>query len=566
MKEDNGAAQGDYPRRAALINELCKLLKLASRPVRPDDPALFEHGGRLASTASGHMALDGEGNLQFERLLLDLVPHQHFEHLDDRELEKELTELVITYQRERGNRRQIASAFLDGLAREPMRRRVLFGVTDLSLPGTINIGMARVLPAGEIQPLGDRFAGTGLESCELYCEVIATGGTRRRLVDRAITRARLALSLLRVRLRQASRNIHEQQLLFDLHEVHAFEGSDGQWLPEWRRKPAPAPLGLTEYPPGWVDETEAEGAAIQAVGDQLGARIDTALEAMDMAARSITWRRRFPAFFSAVEALLVPEDCGSKAEVVTVRSIALELEYEDHFFPPSDTYLAYLLRGDLVHGTPVDVSWETERSRWADQIDAWARRMLSLYVRFSPDRHVRSAHGLVRAIDRSAGGNKARAWLTENGMGKIVEKYEVAVGYDPPSAGGGTPPVDLWVGIADSGNPDSAPRLDSESLSPEEKARSESPVAVAGRQIKGVAERLAALSCGTPHFPRTRAGRRSQFAAVRRAAPALRNPDYNRVYCACGSSPARLARRSRKASTSASSRSWINRKSATDRG
>ena len=80
--------------------------------------------------------------------------------------------------------------------------------------------------------------------------------------------------------------------------------------------------------------------------------MDTCIDWLDVAALSDRWRIIIPAIFSGMEALLVPETIGLKAEIVTVRSVAVHAALDHGFFDPGEIMAAYRLRSDLIHGTP----------------------------------------------------------------------------------------------------------------------------------------------------------------------------------------------------------------------
>ena len=175
-----------YPERPELIAEMCGLLKAARRPAPVDEP---------------YSLLDEDGWERLGRLTYRLARHLSFEHLDFRQLRDAL---VIVVRRYRGYpagarpvSKQLAAEFLDGLAREPMRRTVYLGVRDLKLPDGTSIGGTRFLSLSADEALAQSFTRFQEKAPELVCAVEAVGGTDDLLRDRARSAAERALALVR---------------------------------------------------------------------------------------------------------------------------------------------------------------------------------------------------------------------------------------------------------------------------------------------------------------------------------------------------------------------------------
>jgi hypothetical protein len=300
------------PRRSELIGEITNLFRVARRQVNPLD------AGLVAGTSAGHLVLDADGARRLHRLVTKLVSHEYFEHLSEQEIELALMKLVGEYQA--GQRdAKMAANFIDQTAKAPCQSRVFFGVRHLTLPQTVDLGIARFLTAGEADFLRPVLGPDVFAACSTYCEVVATGGTTATLTDRARDQARRALSLLRLHLRHALRFAHRDQLLFELHSHYVVEYANGILLWGWRRDPEPIGLDLSGAAEEWTATLEAEGHTLANLARPFRDRVDTALEWMEVASRERSWKVKIPAIFSAIEALLVPEDCSHKAEVVTVR-------------------------------------------------------------------------------------------------------------------------------------------------------------------------------------------------------------------------------------------------------
>jgi hypothetical protein len=206
------------------------------------------------------------------------------------------------------------------------------------------------------------------------------------------------------------------------------EYTDGILLWGWRRDPEPIGLDLSGAAEEWTATLEAEGRTLANLARPFRDRVDTALEWMEVASRERSWKVKIPAIFSAIEALLVPEDCSHKAEVVTVRAMALQITLHERFSSPAETYHAYLLRCDLVHGSPVGSDFPEERLRFAEGREWWAQEIISAYVTHASRAGAKTALELVRALDQSQASEQARTWLRKVGGDQVVHDYQQAVG------------------------------------------------------------------------------------------------------------------------------------------
>jgi hypothetical protein len=129
-----------------------------------------------------------------------------------------------------------------------------------------------------------------------------------------------------------------------------------------------------------------------------------------------------PAIFSAMEALLVPEDTGLKAGAVTVRSVAVHIALDEPFFNPIEIVEAYLWRSALVHGAPTRNVNETDLAALAEDRQMWAFRVFSDYLRLAASAGFGSVEALVSHLD-SEQGEKVCGWLIEHGAEDIVAEY-----------------------------------------------------------------------------------------------------------------------------------------------
>lgn len=418
-----------FAERSQLIADLLALLKMSRRPVPIDE------FGLRASIGSLVLALDAEGSRLLGRLTQRLIRHQHFEHRTHDELRNALIALLAEYQsaHRAGQRlaiKPIAEKFMDVTARPPASARVYFGVRHLGLAEAVDVGLAHFLPALDVAFLEPVLGAEVFEACSLYCSVAATGGTTTKLVERAEHTAMLAGSLLRLHLRTTFRDVHREQLLFDLHSHYAIAYDDDRLYWGAHRRSQPIPLDLAGLGSEWHTSVETEGHTLCLLPTSFRARVTTALEWMDTAARAPSWKTELPAIFSSVESLLVPEDCGHKAEVVTVRSVILQLVLGESFFDPADTYDAYITRCDLVHGSPVDADVTGERQQLAERCTWWAREILGGYITYASRSDAKTAEALARSLDECEAASRASQWFENLGVvgAEIVANYRRALG------------------------------------------------------------------------------------------------------------------------------------------
>lgn len=430
MTTDSDSTAPTFPDRTQLIADLLALLKMARRPVSLDDSALHFSSGSTA------LDLDDDGSQLHGRLVQKLVRHLHFEHHDQRELKDALSAVLAKHQtaHRAGHRspiKEIAAMFIDERARVPASARVFFGVRHLGLPVAVDVGLARFTPSKEVAFLEPILGADVFAECSLYCAVLATGGTTRKLVGRAEHSAMLAGSLLRLHLRSSLPSLYREQLLFDLHSRYVVVRKDGSARWGFHRRHQPASLEVSQLPPDWTAVVEAEGRSIRSLPAPLRDRVDTALEWMDIEARAPTWKTQVPALFSAIESLLVPEDCGHKAEVVTVRSVILQLTLGESFFHPGYTYDAYLVRCDLLHGSPIDEDVTGEIEDLAGTCQRWTREILSGYITYASQNNATTPQVLVQSLDHSKAAASALHWFQQHGGGaEIVVKYRKALGLE----------------------------------------------------------------------------------------------------------------------------------------
>jgi hypothetical protein len=79
-----------------------------------------------------------------------------------------------------------------------------------------------------------------------------------------------------------------------------------------------------------------------------------------------------PGLFSGMEALLVPETVGLKAEVAIVRGVAVHAAVGHPDFDPGQIMGAYTLRSDLIHGHSIPDVLDEDAATFADFRRIWA--------------------------------------------------------------------------------------------------------------------------------------------------------------------------------------------------
>ncbi|MGC8513200.1 MAG: hypothetical protein ACP5P1_09240 [Acidimicrobiales bacterium] len=122
---------------------------------------------------------------------------------------------------------------------------------------------------------------------------------------------------------------------------------------------------------------------------------------------------------TVIEALLVPETLGLKAEIVTIRSVAVHVALDQGFFDPNGILLAYDLRSDLIHGAPTSDVIATEALEMAQDRRYWAFRFLRDYLNLAMATQATTVKDLVPKLDGDAC-LKVWEWLDDRGGARVV--------------------------------------------------------------------------------------------------------------------------------------------------
>lgn len=402
-----------------MIRGMLPLLKAARRPLRP------EHE---------HVGLDGDGEEHLDRIVDELIRHLYFEHLSRKQIEETLYQSARSYREAEGGKRppikQQAAETIDALASEPLQRTVYLGVTNLKLPhGTVVGDVTFVDPSLDPELVAAFANGFTRTVPELLCEVVVTAGTSGLLLSRARYAGEIALGLVRQHnLFGFMAKIYLEQVLY---------GFDGTWV--WRDGETTGPAGWwrehlspfsmeLDHPNGedWRVRLSQLSELYSSVPLALRQRVDTCIEWLDVAASSNRWRIIIPAIFSGMEALLVPETTGLKAEVVTVRSVAVHVALERGFSHPGKIMMAYKVRGDLVHGSPTQDYFEEEALDFAESRRHWAFEVLRDYLELVKVIGATKVDEIVLHLDRGACNDVCR-WLDDRGGSKVVKEYRRVV-------------------------------------------------------------------------------------------------------------------------------------------
>jgi hypothetical protein len=393
------------------------VLKAARRPLTPE---------------SERLGLDREGWNHLDQLVNRLTRHTSFEYLDRNELRSSLHDAAVQYRLTVGEgrpAREVSAEVLDAIAREPMHRKVYLGIAHLSLPHDTTVADVRFLDPSQDVELSEEFTRLSEAAPALVCEIDMVAGTAALLLDRARDRAAVALGLIRQQnLFGFAAKIHLDQVIYGLDGTWVWrEGGiiagAGWWKPELT--PTPMDLGHSNGTE-WRAHLAEISDLYESLAPLLRPRVDTCLDWLDVAALSDRWRIIIPAIFSAMEALLVPETTGLKAERVTVRSVAVHVALGQGFFDPGKILQAYELRNNLIHGVPTGDVTNGEAIEFAEDRRYWAFLVLKDYLKFAKAINATTVKKLVTELDSDAC-VKVCEWLVEHGGSNVVGEYLKAV-------------------------------------------------------------------------------------------------------------------------------------------
>ena len=177
----------------------------------------------------------------------------------------------------------------------------------------------------------------------------------------------------------------------------------------------------------WRDPIKSFDESLTLVPERFRACCRTAINWLDAATREGYWRISIPMVYSAMESILVPETTGLKAEVVTVRSIAMQVAIGNPFRDPNKTLLGYSVRSALVHG---GVTFDFDEKEAEDlRIDRqwWAFGVLKDFLVFIRDNERERLIEAMRDLDRSDSMRQVTEWFEGHGAEKLIAEYRKAV-------------------------------------------------------------------------------------------------------------------------------------------
>ena len=249
------------------------------------------------------------------------------------------------------------------------------------------------------------------------------------LRERARDAAETALALIRQQnLFGFPAKMYLDQVLYGLDGRYATRDGAGEPGVGWWRAKRTAIEAELDYEnlAEWRDRLSQICDLYATLAPDLRSRVDTCLGWLDVAALSDRWRIIVPAIFSGMEALLVPESVGLKAEVVTVRSVAVHIALGRGFFDPGEVMTAYSLRNDLIHGATTSEIFEKDATDFAEFRRLWAFRVLCDYLELAKTIEAEKVGDVVRHLDEGACVDVC-TWLEEHGGAAIVEQYRAVV-------------------------------------------------------------------------------------------------------------------------------------------
>jgi hypothetical protein len=252
------------------------------------------------------------------------------------------------------------------------------------------------------------------------------------LRERGIEEAEAALRFLRYELRKIPVvGWLREQLQFELSGEYLREDEEGNIrLMGWWRAAKPIGMNLGRPRAQWTESLSSSSNTIASLSEPLRVRIENSLWWLDEALRSYSWRTRVLAVFAAIESLLVPEDCGKKAEVLTVRAAALQLAVQKGFTHPFETYNWYMVRCDLVHGSPMTQSpGDIANPRNQSRLETWADELVGMYVRLAREIDAKESDEFVKHLDSCESMKQTCEWLGLLGQSgvAVVDDYRCAV-------------------------------------------------------------------------------------------------------------------------------------------
>lgn len=401
-----------YPDRAALVSEMCALLRCARRPLSEED---------------ARYGIDDDATRRLYRLAHRLACHGYFEHRTRDALVEGLRSHFDEYrsrlaERPRPDLREFSGRALDDLAAAPGTWEVVFGLEHVDLPAGLRIGDVTFLHGEDAPDIAQAFREMLRDVPRLLAATIVVAGTGELARLRAKRSVERALALVRQNLMFGFRSkMYPGQLAFGFDGRYVIRFPDGVARAGWWARTRPIDMDLSAQTE-WAERLTQMAQLRDSLHPPVNERVDTALEWMDVAARSESWRTMLPAVFSAMEALLVPERSGKKAGAVTVRSVAVHVALGEGFFDPARTVAGYEWRSRLVHGSPTADVDDQEFNDFAEDRRLWGFMVFGDYLKLANRLGLHDVHAIVRTLDEQTSPEVCQ-WLLEHGGGEVVAEY-----------------------------------------------------------------------------------------------------------------------------------------------
>jgi hypothetical protein len=415
-----------YSEARSLQGDLVVLLRSAAKS--NPDMGDREHIG--IAWGSPWQAIDRPTYRRVVQLNARLARHLNFEYLTRKELEDALLKAISEYRNSspRPNIREYADAVLSEMAK-PARSLVFYlGVNHLKVKKSLTIGDVEILTKAQAKRAIDNNRWpSAFNDSPSFARLTIEGTNPQAQLQRARFAVQEALGAARLVIQEELGRMGgiREQWLFDLSgDWVARYGA--RWSSGWWRKPEPMLLELPDDA-RWRDPIKSFDESLTLVPERFRACCRTAINWLDAATREGYWRISIPMVYSAMESILVPETTGLKAEVVTVRSIAMQVAIGNPFRDPNKTLLGYSVRSALVHG---GVTFDFDEKEAEDlRIDRqwWAFGVLKDFLVFIRDNERERLIEAMRDLDRSDSMRQVTEWFEGHGAEKLIAEYRKAV-------------------------------------------------------------------------------------------------------------------------------------------
>ena len=282
-----------------------------------------------------------------------LVRHLNFEYIKQKDGKDILLNAIRTYRdlSPKPDIREFAGEVLSNMAKQTKSLVFYLGVNHLKVKSAFNIGEVEILTNAQAKRAIDNNRWpSAFNSSPSFARATIEGTNPQLLLQRARFTVQEALGATRLVIQEALGRMGgiREQWLFDLNGAWVARHG-AQWTSGWWSQPEPILLELADDAI-FRDPIKSFDESLALVPERFHACCRTAIGWLDAATREGYWRISIPMVYSAMEAILVPETTGLKAEVVTVRSIAIQVAIGKPFRDPNKTLLGYSVRNDLIHG------------------------------------------------------------------------------------------------------------------------------------------------------------------------------------------------------------------------